>query len=400
MIYIRTGKPGHGKTLNTIREIDEKAFAESRVVYYHNIPELKTDKLKASWFEFEDPYKWFELPNDAIIVIDEAQGWFGVRDPRQKPPEHVSRFELIRHQGHEMHLVTQDPRFIDVHIRRLANGHIHFWRVFKSQQLLRFESDTVIDAVEKKTSFKDADKTTIKLDKKYFGMYRSTQGKHHFKVQLPKKFIAACVVLVVAAFLVYRAYERYQEEQQQAAAEEAAPAPGASSGVVDSVTDKVGSILNPISAGGGGQGKVLTEAQYLDLRKPRVPDVPASAPIYDELTKPVAYPKPFCLSSRDEELVRRNALKMSIGYRDGRLYGCRCNSQQGTRMLISFDACMNYVENGAFDPAIPDRSIDQRMVQSQAPASQQFQVQSVQPRGEAGPRVTVVPDTSRLPRTL
>ncbi|MGU1756547.1 zonular occludens toxin domain-containing protein, partial [Pseudomonas aeruginosa] len=127
MIYIRTGKPGHGKTLNTIREIDEKAFAESRVVYYHNIPELKTDKLKASWFEFEDPYKWFELPNDAIIVIDEAQGWFGVRDPRQKPPEHVSRFELIRHHGHEMHLVTQDPRFIDVHIRRLANGHVHFW---------------------------------------------------------------------------------------------------------------------------------------------------------------------------------------------------------------------------------------------------------------------------------
>ncbi|RUH98977.1 zonular occludens toxin, partial [Pseudomonas aeruginosa] len=92
--------------------------------------------------------------------------------------------------------------------------------------------------------------------------------------------------------------------------------------------------------------------------------------------------------------------KMSIGYRDGRLYGCRCNSQQGTRMLISFDACMNYVENGAFDPAIPDRSIDQRMVQSQVPASQQFQVQSAQPRGEAGPRVTVVPDNSRLPRTL
>ncbi|MFW5001996.1 zonular occludens toxin, partial [Pseudomonas aeruginosa] len=91
------------------------------------------------------------------------------------------------------------------------------------------------------------DKTTIKLDKKYFGMYRSTQGKHHFKVQLPKKFIAACVVLVVAAFLVYRAYERYQEEQQ-AAAEDVAPAPG----VVDSVTDKVGSILNPVSAAGGG----------------------------------------------------------------------------------------------------------------------------------------------------
>ena len=25
MLYIRTGKPGHGKTLNTIREVDQKA---------------------------------------------------------------------------------------------------------------------------------------------------------------------------------------------------------------------------------------------------------------------------------------------------------------------------------------------------------------------------------------
>ncbi|MGI1746548.1 zonular occludens toxin domain-containing protein, partial [Pseudomonas aeruginosa] len=83
--------------------------------------------------------------------------------------------------------------------------------------------------------------------------------------------------------------------------------------------------------------------------------VPSSAPIYDELTRPVAYPKPFCLSSRDEFLVQKNRKRMVTGYRDGRLYGCRCNSQQGTRLDISFEACMAYVEHGAFDPAIPDR---------------------------------------------
>ncbi|MFU4489464.1 zonular occludens toxin, partial [Pseudomonas aeruginosa] len=68
-----------------------------------------------------------------------------------------------------------------------------------------------------------------------------------------------------------------------------------------------------------------------------------------------AYPKPFCLSSRDEFLVHKNRKRMVTGYRDGRLYGCRCNSQQGTRLDISFEACMAYVEHGAFDPAIPDR---------------------------------------------
>ena len=68
MLYIRTGKPGHGKTLNTIREVDQKAHKEGRVVYYHNVSDLKTDQLQAAWFEFDDPYKWYELPADAIIV--------------------------------------------------------------------------------------------------------------------------------------------------------------------------------------------------------------------------------------------------------------------------------------------------------------------------------------------
>jgi len=85
MLVIRTGKPGHGKTLNTIREVDRKALAEGRVVYFHNINGLKPDQLQAQWFEFEDPEKWFELPNDSIIVVDEAQGWFGARDPRARP---------------------------------------------------------------------------------------------------------------------------------------------------------------------------------------------------------------------------------------------------------------------------------------------------------------------------
>ena len=90
MLYIRTGKPGHGKTLNTIREVDQKAHAEGRMVYYHNINGLKPEQLQAAWFAFDDPEKWYELPADAIIVVDEAQGWFGARDPRARPPEHIT----------------------------------------------------------------------------------------------------------------------------------------------------------------------------------------------------------------------------------------------------------------------------------------------------------------------
>lgn len=347
MIILRTGKPGHGKTLNAIREIDEKAFRAGRVVYYHNVTGLKPEKLQASWFEFDDVTTWYELPADSIIVVDEAQGsaavpMFGVRDPRKPIPEHVSRLELIRKNGHELHLITQDPRFLDVHARRLADGHIHFIRVFKSAQLLRFESQFVIEDVEKKTAFKDADKQPVKIDKRFFDVYQSANAGHHFKVNLPKKFILACLVLVVAAVLVYRAYDRYRQGSAQA---NTAAAPSVEKTLVDRVSDGVDSVLSPAPAPGP-----KTKAQYLASLQPRIPDVPATAPVYDELTKPVSHPRLYCMSTSDPFLV---AKRPADTVRDG--VSCQCYSQQATRITTSFDFCVQAATYGYFDSSLPDR---------------------------------------------
>jgi len=361
MLVIRTGKPGHGKTLNTIREVDQKAHAEGRVVYYHNINGLKPEQLQAQWFEFEDPEKWFELPGDSIIVVDEAQGWFGARDPRARPPEHITRFETMRHQGHEVHLVTQDPRYLDVHLRRLCNSHIHYWRVFKSAQLLRFESEVVVEKVEVKTSFKDADKKSLRLDKRYFGAYTSTNAKHHFQTKVPTKFILALCVILGAGILVYRAYERYN-------AEKVAPAStGAPAGsVVDQVRDTVGAFIRP-AASDGQQGAPQTVEQYLGKRVPRVQDLPGSAPVYDGLTAPQSFPKPICIATTDRELIVRNYGRMQVNIVNGGAIGCRCNTQQGTRLDVSFDFCLSVVENGYFDDTKPDRGSPQDMRSQQPP---------------------------------
>ena len=72
MLVFRTGLMGHGKTLNAIKEIDGKAKAEGRPVYYHNVNGLKPERLKAQWYAFEDPHKWYELPDNSIVLIDEA----------------------------------------------------------------------------------------------------------------------------------------------------------------------------------------------------------------------------------------------------------------------------------------------------------------------------------------
>jgi zona occludens toxin len=100
----------------------------------------------------------------------------------------------------------------------------------------------------------------------------------------------------------------------------------------------------------------LTPDQYIAARIPRVPDSPSSAPIYDQVTQAVSYPKTFCVSSKDQQLIERASSKMTLGYKDGRLQGCRCNTQQGSKIEISFDVCMATVENGFFDPAKPDKA--------------------------------------------
>lgn len=385
MLYIRTGKPGHGKTLNTIREVDAKAKAEGRIVYFHNVAGLKPEKLEAAWFEFEDPFKWYELPQDAIIVVDEAQGWFGARDPRNRPPEHITRFETMRHQGHEVHLVTQDPRYIDVHLRRLCNGHIHYWRVFKSQQLLRFESEAVIEAVEKKTSFKDADKTVIKLDKKYFGVYTSTQAQHHFKFKPPKKMVLALAVIVGAGFMVYRAFERYQQGSKPAEAAATATAPKDQPGMVDQAKSMVGSLTSP---SGGDVPKPVTPEQYIEQRKPRIADLPASAPVYDQLNTPVSKPRIYCLSTSDPRLVERRPPET---VKDGQ--SCQCYTQQATKFATSFEFCLSVARNGYFDPTLPDRGTgpDARTAQPSPPPPIYPSAQPTASNEPGGPTVTVIP---------
>ncbi|MFU6463313.1 zonular occludens toxin, partial [Pseudomonas aeruginosa] len=90
-------------------------------------------------------------------------------------------------------------------------------------------------------------------------------------------FVLVGAALVIG-YLGYGVYERRMATHDPAetvpAASSSSVAPAASAGVPD--VDQV---------------RHVTAGEYLAMRKPRVPDVPSSAPIYDELTRPVAYPK-------------------------------------------------------------------------------------------------------------
>jgi zona occludens toxin len=357
-LVIRTGLPGNGKTLNTIKEVDAQAKTEGRVVYFHNVAGLDPSKLQADWFEFEDPLKWHELPKDCIIVVDEAQGseekpMFGTRDPRKPVPPHVTAFETIRHRGHQMHLITQDPRFLDVHLRRLCNEHIHYWRIFGSQKVSRYVTPRVVNDVEKLSSFSQSSRTIITLDKKMFGVYTSSQGEHHFKFRPSRKAVMAVGVIVIACIGVWSMVSKYAGGSEPAV-------PGED--VVSQVKERARSVLPSIAdAASPGRGTPVTKAQYLDARTARIEQIPSSAPIYDGLTEAKAYPRLYCMSSSDEAVYRRNYGRMPTAVVNGQETVCQCYTQQGTRLDTDFQFCAQVVERGYFDPAVQDRDYKNQM---------------------------------------
>ena len=380
-LVIRTGFPGNGKTLNTIKEVDAKAFAENRVVYFHNVAGLKPELLKAQWFEFEDPLKWMELPQNSIIVIDEAQGseanpMFGVRDPRKPVPPHVSALETIRHGGYELNLITQDPRFLDVHARRLCNMHVHYWRIFGSQKISRYETPRVVNDVDKLSSFAQSSREIITLDKKMFGVYTSTKGEHHFRFKPSRKLVLSFGVIVVAVIGVLSLINKFSSS----------PDDQPETAVLDQAKKTAGSVLSGF-AGEASATAPATPQQYLASRVPRVPGLPASAPIYDGITQPVAYPRLYCASSTDDSTYKREFARMPSAVVNGTPTVCQCYTQQATRVATEFRFCMNMVEYGHFDPSIPDRGSPTALPVDQQPAP--LPSAAALPV-EAAPRLTIV----------
>jgi hypothetical protein len=386
MFVLRTGLQGHSKTLNTIKELDQRSKETGRPVYFHNVRGLKVEKLDGTWVPFDHPKTWYELPHNSLIVIDEAQGFFPVRSPTSAVPRYASELETMRHKGFELHCITQDPSFIDHHMRKLCNSHIHYNRPNKGKVISRWEFERPI-SVNTKSEYAQGECKLIRLDPKIFDKYESSQAEHHFRWKPPRALFVLVGCAVLLGFAAWALSDRFMPQEAPLEASEPVEQGGDAS-------------VSSMPASNRG----LTAQEYQDQRTPRIADIPSSAPVYDELTKPQSFPKPSCVSTRDINLIERMRGKMQAKFHNNVLTGCRCNTQQGTRMDVSFEHCIALVENGYFDDTKPDRpasDLGQRtdaggrgLVDGRAvPAS--TVTQPAQPW-----RLTVVADNSRDGRPL
>lgn len=312
MITYITGVPGSGKTLNTIKLVRDEWGDSDRTIYYAGINELTLDWTQIS---YEDVTRWTEYPPGSIFVIDEAYNSFPRRTHSKEAPQFVKDLATHRHKGYDFYIITQKHTSVDHGVREHVNRHFHYERAFGLDSCRQFEWTKSVDP-EDYHAREQAIVKRIRFDKSIYNLYKSAEV-HTFKKKLPTKvwFVAAgflaCVVLAVSIATRDRSFVPDPEEGESY------------------------SNYLPTSFGGRSQDKVISPEEYAEKWKARIPDVPHSAPAYDEVTEVKTFPRPQCI----EALERRS---------------CYCYTQQATPLQISTEMCLRIVNSGWFNPFIDE----------------------------------------------
>ena len=207
-ITLITGKPGAGKTLAAVKMIVEDLLPTGRPIYAQ-INGLQYDALGVLRLVADDQVQdaaarvaalrhWHELPDGAVIIIDECQDVFPPRNPAAACPEYIRKFETHRHRGHDVVLLTQGPRLIDRHLHDLIDRHIHLFRLFGLRRSTKFEWPGVNLSPDPEQSRDTARRAFFSFPRKYFQFYQSAT-LHTVQRRIPW---APFAVLLAAAIIV------------------------------------------------------------------------------------------------------------------------------------------------------------------------------------------------------
>lgn len=301
-----TGLPGSGKTLYTLARWKPLADKEGRPVFHNNIPGLNIPNWQV-W----DVERWQDLPPGSILIVDEAQFAFKVTG-RGQTPEWVQKLAVHRHGGLDIVFITQHPMLLDVFVRKLCDRHFHVMRKFGLRWATIHEFASGVNESPNK-SRKGSIRHDFRYPKEVFGWYKSSE-LHTVQARIPMRLWVMLALPVIALLLGYFAFSRVRPDALKEQADKSVVAAGG----------KAGSARE----GGGGRMEPMTLEEYATAYRARVPGLAHTAPIYDDVTKPVVAPYPAaCVSMK------------------GR---CGCYSQQATKLDVAADVCEQIVAGGYF----------------------------------------------------
>lgn len=211
MIIFVTGLPGHGKTLNTLAEVDRE-YGGKRPIYYLRKDAVDTPAAGIAgvnlpnFTPFDDFRKWWDCPVGAVIIIDECQYCFPRRgNSKDKEPEYITAFTEHRKKSFDIYLISQSEMNVDHFIRRIASKHLHFWRVFNSSYSTRWEFPRVVNPFDKTVQKDAVSKKLVRLPANYFDKYSSAL-EHNVKRVIPFKMLMIPIFLILVFILGYTGY--------------------------------------------------------------------------------------------------------------------------------------------------------------------------------------------------
>jgi zona occludens toxin len=347
VITFISGAPGTGKTSALVSMLRD--LGRDRPVYCFGIPELKVPHI-----ELVDPQNWHnDVPDGAVVVIDEVQNVWRPRGPGQKVPEHVAKLETHRHRGLDFYIISQGPNLVDGNVRALIGRHVHL-RELGVLGRWWYEWPECADSC--RTAWKNAPiKRRYRLPKAIFKDYKSASLHVKPVRSFPWMLVVMVAALIALGVLCWRLYATVMAKSAPAPAKVVAGAATAQPGVV------------PATSGAGAPGATRVIDDRVDWI-PRVSTKPESAPAFDELRKVVAMP--------------RVAGAMVMGAR------VRCVTQQGTDAGLSEAECRAWLANPPFDPY---RTANEAQPPLPSPGSEK------PPEAAVGPTVTVIGDPGAKP---
>lgn len=319
-----TGLPGSGKTLNTIKDVEQRRLDENRQVYYYNIEGLKLD-----WIEMQPiealadnpeaitPHSWFNAPKGAIIVIDECQFFYPAS--LRTNPDYISKLSMYRHEGYSIYLITQSPKSISMFIRDLAQPHIHYRRLWGRDTVLKYVNESCVDNTRSKQIAVNAMISRVRLDKAMFDKYTSSV-QHNKNKRINKKLLAFIIlpifVLPLSLYFAVTSFANFDKDKENKT----------------ETTQSASSTLQSASQSITPQMPAQTSFDPVTAYKPRIDGMPETSPAYDNLRQAVDFPRAQCVYNHKTR-------------------HCSCYTQQATLMIgYPPKVCIYNAKYGYFDP--------------------------------------------------
>lgn len=322
MITLLTGSPGNGKSAYALSYIRSWAKKDNRQVYYSGMTLTEAGQTHLGWIEI-DPVKWNECPPGAIVVTDECQTIYRNRSINASAPKYVTDLETHRHLGIDLVYITQHPMLVDPALRRLTGRHLHCVRKWGMEKSTIHEWGQVRENCDKPAGRKDSIKHHWAFDTSVYGLYKSAE-LHTMKRNIPWSVKLLFILPFVLAGLIYVIYNSFMKriDVSKAAAASSSSMSGAKQ--IASTGARKSDDFDPVA----------DAKKYVFMQTPRVEGLLYTSPKYDEITKPTAVPMPAaCIDAANR---------------------CQCYTQQGTKMEVAQNLCIDIAHNGYFQEFNPN----------------------------------------------